>query len=186
MSLKKPPPTALRLVGAPAPAEKMARINRYSTSARERLIAKARFGVSGKLSDGKGLDRLDIAIRDPYPSSFGQASTSSEVVFSRDNTALAIQRSPENLPFSQPAQSATQHANIRPIQNIGSNPDRETSWEPKLKLVFRGPHVFAGVRQLAECGVVDGVRMPGWLTGEDGVTLGIIHNGRIANSEAIV
>lgn len=185
MGLNKPPPT-IRLVGAPAPAGKMTGVGRYSTSERERLIAKARFGVSGKVSDGKGLERLDIAIQDPYPSSFGQASTSSEVMFSRDNTAFAIQRRPENLPFNRPALSATQHANIRPIQNIGTNPRSETLWEPKLKLVFRGPHVFAGVRQLAECGVVDGVRMPGWLTGEDGVTLGIIQSGRIANSEATV
>jgi central kinetochore subunit Mis15/CHL4 len=48
-----------------------------------------------------------------------------------------------------------------------------------VRLTFHGSHVFAGIRQLVECGIVDGERMPGWMTGEEGVTIGAVRNGRI-------
>ncbi|KAM0276976.1 hypothetical protein ACHAQH_006211 [Verticillium albo-atrum] len=57
--------------------------------------------------------------------------------------------------------------------------ENETSWAPEVRLTFRGSHVFAGLRQLVEGGVIDGSRMPGWLTGEDGVTIGAVRDGRI-------
>jgi central kinetochore subunit Mis15/CHL4 len=53
------------------------------------------------------------------------------------------------------------------------------SWRPQVRLTFHGPHVFAGIRQLVECGIIDGERMPGWMTGEEGVTIGAVRNGRI-------
>jgi central kinetochore subunit Mis15/CHL4 len=52
-------------------------------------------------------------------------------------------------------------------------------WRPYVRLTFHGSHVFAGIRQLVECGIVDGERMPGWMTGEEGVTIGAVRNGRI-------
>ncbi|KAJ2903405.1 uncharacterized protein MKZ38_009982 [Zalerion maritima] len=57
--------------------------------------------------------------------------------------------------------------------------DTDESWNPDVRLVLQGPHVFAGIRQLVEAGVVDGERMPGWMTGEAGITLGIVRDGRI-------
>ncbi|KAK4120018.1 CHL4-domain-containing protein [Parathielavia appendiculata] len=53
------------------------------------------------------------------------------------------------------------------------------TWRPHVRLTFHGPHVFAGIRQLVECGIIDGERMPGWMTGEEGVTIGTVRNGRI-------
>ncbi|KAF2745600.1 CHL4-domain-containing protein [Sporormia fimetaria CBS 119925] len=46
--------------------------------------------------------------------------------------------------------------------------DSETGseWRPDVRVGFRGKHVFAGIRELVERGVVDGVSMPGWMTGE--------------------
>ena len=56
---------------------------------------------------------------------------------------------------------------------------RESDWRPRVRLTFHGPHVFAGLRQLAEAGIVDAERMPGWMTGEEGVTIGAVRDGRI-------
>ena len=52
-------------------------------------------------------------------------------------------------------------------------------WSPNVKITMQGPHVFAGLRQLVEGGIIDGERMPGWLTGEENVTAGTIRNGRM-------
>jgi central kinetochore subunit Mis15/CHL4 len=52
-------------------------------------------------------------------------------------------------------------------------------WRPNVRLTFYGPHVFGGIRQLVECGIIDGEKMPGWMTGEEGVTIGAVRNGRI-------
>ncbi|KAJ4306678.1 chromosome loss- protein [Collariella sp. IMI 366227] len=57
--------------------------------------------------------------------------------------------------------------------------DLGEGWRPYVRLTFHGSHVFGGVRQLVENGIIDGERMPGWLTGEDGVTIGAVRNGRI-------
>ncbi|EER43497.1 conserved hypothetical protein [Histoplasma capsulatum H143] len=47
-----------------------------------------------------------------------------------------------------------------------------------LSLTFFGSDVIAGVRQLAELGVVDPARMPSWMTGEDGVSVASVKGGR--------
>ncbi|OLL26813.1 Kinetochore protein mis15 [Neolecta irregularis DAH-3] len=61
------------------------------------------------------------------------------------------------------------------IQN--SLPEDE-SYTPSVVIRFEGPHVFAGIKGLVESGVIDGVQMPGWLTGEDGVTEARIADGK--------
>ncbi|KAL2889027.1 CHL4-like protein [Ceratocystis lukuohia] len=48
-----------------------------------------------------------------------------------------------------------------------------------VRLCFVGSHVFAGIRQLIEAGAIDGEKMPGWMTGEEGVTSGTVVEGRI-------
>lgn len=47
-----------------------------------------------------------------------------------------------------------------------------------LSLTFFGSDVIAGVRQLAELGMVDPARMPSWMTGEDGVSVASVKGGR--------
>jgi central kinetochore subunit Mis15/CHL4 len=61
-----------------------------------------------------------------------------------------------------------------------AEPDgEEEAWVPEVRVAFHGSHVFAGVRELVEQGVVDGERMPGWMAGEAAVTIGTVRNGRI-------
>jgi central kinetochore subunit Mis15/CHL4 len=52
-------------------------------------------------------------------------------------------------------------------------------WKPSVKLSFQGSHVFAGIRKLVEIGILDGENLPGWMTGEAGVSNGIVRNGRL-------
>lgn len=58
-------------------------------------------------------------------------------------------------------------------------PEDSEAWAPDVRVVFQGTHVFAGIRQLAEQGVIDGEAMPGWMTGEAGVTVAAVKDGRI-------
>ncbi|EOD44616.1 CHL4 domain-containing protein [Neofusicoccum parvum] len=91
------------------------------------------FGISllRKEDDGKGLERLDVRMEDPFPPTSVQAEASEE------------------------------------------------PWTPDVHLSFQGSHVFAGVRQLVEQGIVDGEKMPGWMAGDAGVSVGVVKEGRV-------
>lgn len=57
--------------------------------------------------------------------------------------------------------------------------EKDSDWTPSIRVVFRGTDVFRGIRGLVERGVVDGKEMPGWMTGEAGVSVGVVRQGRI-------
>ncbi|KAK4101870.1 CHL4-domain-containing protein [Parathielavia hyrcaniae] len=100
---------------------------------RARLVARARFGGTAVVGDGKGVERVDVVVEDAFP------------VADDDE----------------------------------QQDERVQTWRPHVRFTFHGSHVFAGIRQLVECGIIDGERMPGWMTGEEGVTIGAVRNGRI-------
>lgn len=62
---------------------------------------------------------------------------------------------------------------------IGGRKGEDEEWSPDIRVTFHGSHVFAGIRKLVERGVIDGKRMPGWMTGEEGVSVGVVRDGRI-------
>jgi central kinetochore subunit Mis15/CHL4 len=68
---------------------------------------------------------------------------------------------------------------IRPQQDAEDSTEVSDQWSPAIRLSFQGTHVFAGLRQLVENGIVDGEKMPGWLTGEGSVSIGVIKDGRL-------
>lgn len=94
-----------------------------------KAIAKSRFGLSALPEDGKGIERLDIRIADPFP-----------------HTALER---------------------------------NDDGWAPDVRVTFHGSHVFAGLRRMVERGMVNGKEMPGWMTGEEGVSVGVVEEGRV-------
>ncbi|KAA8649182.1 hypothetical protein EYZ11_007434 [Aspergillus tanneri] len=49
--------------------------------------------------------------------------------------------------------------------------------EPSLSLTFAGSDIISGIRKLAELGIVDPERMPSWMTGEEAVSVAVIHRG---------
>ncbi|KAH6613344.1 centromere protein Chl4/mis15/CENP-N [Chaetomium tenue] len=112
---------------------------------RARLVARARFGGTGLVGDGKGVERVDVVVEDAFLG--GEAR--------RDGGG-----------------------DDQVMEGNGEDGEDE-EWRPRVKLTFHGSHVFAGIRQLVESGIIDGERMPGWMTGEEGVTVGAVRHGRI-------
>ena len=62
---------------------------------------------------------------------------------------------------------------------VEDEPEEGGSWKPDVRISFQGSHVFAGLRLLVAKGVLDGERMPGWMTGEASVSVGMVKQGRI-------
>ncbi|CAI6096916.1 hypothetical protein V2G26_016097 [Clonostachys chloroleuca] len=145
---------------------------------RAKAAAQSRFGDSASISDGKGIERFEVVLQDPFPAT------------SRNRTALEANQ--EEVSEDGEAQSRPNHRRskvesvlqqaVQDIDDVDDMNEMDTSpsnWTPMLKVTFSGPHVFAGIRQLVEAGIVDGKRMPGWMTGEETVTKGAVHRGRI-------
>ncbi|KAK0389734.1 hypothetical protein NLU13_3307 [Sarocladium strictum] len=152
---------------------------------RARLLAKARFGTSGIVSDRKGIERFEVVLQDPFPATASR--TAMEEDGSNHDDEDGEQQEGERRKSTAGRRSTIDAA----LKQVGIHDDYEDElergsqpgWTPSLKLTFRGTHVFAGVRQLVEAGIVDGERMPGWMTGEDGVTIGAIRHGRIRGNK---
>lgn len=145
---------------------------------RARLVAQARFGDSGKIDDGKGVERVDIVIDDPYPA---RENVPDDVEDGGENDGPHERSRPVTGRRSTMDQAFDQ---VRRQHDEGEEDEDgdETlrgSWRPSVKLILHGSHVFAGIRQLVEAGIIDGETMPGWLTGEEGVTIGAVRHGRI-------
>ncbi|KAI1434984.1 centromere protein Chl4/mis15/CENP-N [Xylaria sp. CBS 124048] len=147
---------------------------------RARLVAQARFGDTAKVDDGKGIERVDVLIEDPFPIPMA------EIEGEHDDDIEQLRRA--RLNRSKGRRSAVDASLLEEAEE--DDPDsgglgaqdgdrHQWTWRPNVRLSLHGPHVFAGIRQLIEAGFIDGKRMPGWMTGEDGVTMGAVRNGRI-------
>lgn len=137
---------------------------------RRKLVAKGRFGSSAKEDDGKGIERLEVMIKDPFP------STSREPV---DEAELDV---PPDDPATDRGKKRKGRRNTLDLELDKQDDEDEIGadgWRPNIRVVFQGKHIFAGIRHLVEEGVVDGEKMPGWMTGEEGVSIGLVQNGRI-------
>jgi central kinetochore subunit Mis15/CHL4 len=160
-------------------AEKVTSMKRRSVDdeqvvKRRKLVAKGRFGNSAKHDDGKGVERLEVMIKDPFP------STTSEPF---DEPELDV--SPENTDAERGKKRKGRRSTLDlEINKQGEEDEVEAEgWRPNIRAVFQGKHVFAGVRNLIEEGVIDGEKMPGWMTGEEGVSVGLVQNGRIKGNK---
>ncbi|KAK0612836.1 centromere protein Chl4/mis15/CENP-N [Bombardia bombarda] len=144
---------------------------------RARLVARARFADTGMVGDGKGVGRVDVVVEDAFPVVVGGED-------GRDDGGEEQQESISRGGAGGGRKSTVQAA----LERDGDDDDDvamddasgvAAGWRPNVRLTFHGSHVFAGVRQLVEMGIIDGERMPGWMTGEEGVTIGAVRNGRI-------
>ncbi|KAI0457228.1 centromere protein Chl4/mis15/CENP-N [Xylaria acuta] len=175
---------------------------------RARLVAQARFGDNMKIDDGKGIERVDVLIEDPFPipATDVEGEGSGEEAIDAEEAQQPHSRRPkgrrngvgdglleeaeddEDEDPEQHRRDGDQGNSARRVnqaRNTGrqareGDRDREKwAWRPNVRLSLHGPHVFAGIRQLVEAGFIDGERMPGWMTGEEGVTMGDVRGGRI-------
>jgi central kinetochore subunit Mis15/CHL4 len=183
--------------GAPEAAKRKAgaMTGEERTVKKAKVAAQARFGNSAKIDDGRGVEKVVVLMKDPYPvASLRNDATAS--LLDRDNggddnnddapEASATSRRKSGIGRKSEIQAALAEASDDDEDDEGQDVDLNdgrsvgrTSWRPEIKLTFQGSHVFAGIRQLVEAGIIDGGRMPGWLSGEEGVTVGVVKNGRI-------
>ncbi|KAK7920799.1 hypothetical protein PG985_008821 [Apiospora marii] len=136
---------------------------------RARLVAQARFGDSAKADDGKGIERVDILVEDAFTDGHRRGE---------DGEDGEDENSSQQHKNTKGRRSGADFAFER-SQDGDDDADDARGWKPKVRLTFHGNHVFAGIRQLVEAGIVNGERMPGWMTGEEGVTIGAVRHGRI-------
>ncbi|KAF2872450.1 centromere protein Chl4/mis15/CENP-N [Massariosphaeria phaeospora] len=141
---------------------------------RRREVAEGRFGTSAKPNDGQGLDRFEVRIDDPFPPIPNSAARA-------DGDTSDLNAQPANR--SRRGRPSLLDRSAAEIEEIQDRADE--AWVPDVRVTFQGPHVFAGIRQLVEQGVVDGEKMPGWMTGEAGVTIGAVKNGRIRTKDRV-
>ena len=150
---------------------------------RNKKVAEARFGSSSRVDDGKGVERVDIVIEDPFfirkdrwrlESSRGEASTTD--LDRRPRRSIGGRRSQVEEALQKERDAEDDEEAEREEEEQEQELD---DWRPSVRLALHGTHVFAGIRQLVESGIIDGERMPGWMTGEEGISIGAVQRGRI-------
>lgn len=155
---------------------------------RAKVVAQARFGNSAKVDDGRGVERVDIVIDDAFPErpDVREAEEDADEDDDNSNEASLQQQSSRGGAGRRSARDAAlDRARAQDDDDGGGGggvdeeDEEEGTWRPRVGLTFHGSHVFAGIRQLVEAGIIDGEKMPGWLTGEEGVTIGAVRRGRI-------
>ncbi|KAF1921966.1 centromere protein Chl4/mis15/CENP-N [Ampelomyces quisqualis] len=140
---------------------------------RRKEVAAGRFGTSAQPDDGQGLERFEVRIDDPFPASTGDEDAQ------QDGDTSSLEAQPNNRARrGRPSLLDRTAEDLQDIQN-------EEGWVPNVRVSFQGTHVFAGIRQLVEEGIVDGEKMPGWMTGEAGVTIGTVRDGRMRSKEGV-
>ena len=137
---------------------------------RRKLVAKQRFGNTALEDDQKGIERLEIRIEDAYPAERTNDSEDIEVAAPPEAGAGASRRG--------------RRSTLSMLDDFVEDDNVEaeaplTGWIPDIRLNFLGSHIFAGLRKLVESGAVDGEKMPGWMTGEASVSIGVVRGGRI-------
>ncbi|KAF2013806.1 CHL4 family chromosome segregation protein-like protein [Aaosphaeria arxii CBS 175.79] len=139
---------------------------------RRKAVAAGRFGSSGKANDGQGIERFEVRIDDPFPPQSNSTQQQQDATGASAETSRGKRK-------GRPSLLDRSAEDIQEIEEL------DNAWVPDVRVTFSGSHVFAGVRELVEQGVVDGEQMPGWMTGEAGVTIGAIKNGRIRSKGAV-
>lgn len=144
---------------------------------RLKSVAQSRFGNTAIFDDDKGVERLDIVMED----AFSPTSGFPEEREGQSDAATDQERRDRRSRGPNTGRQSRLEEIMRREQEDDEDEDSLSrgSWRPKVRLTLHGSHVFAGVRQLVENGIIDGERMPGWLTGEEGITIGAVRHGRI-------
>jgi central kinetochore subunit Mis15/CHL4 len=145
-----------------------------SEAKRRKEVAAGRFGASAQSNDGQGLERFEVRIDDPFPSISDESNTTQIDGETSNLDAQTANRTRRG----RPSLLDRTAEDLEELQN-------EQGWAPNVRITFQGTHVFAGIRQLVEDGIVDGEKMPGWMTGEAGVTIGSVKDGRIRSKEGV-
>ena len=140
---------------------------------RRRVIAQTRFGDTNAKDNSKCIERLEVRLEDPFSRN---GHTEEDELGSGAAKAAPVPRKGRRSTISILEDSAEDHAN-------GEEPESLQCWAPTVQMVFSGTDVFSGIRKLVESGAINGKRMPGWMTGENAVSIGVVRNGRIRGNK---
>ena len=143
-------------------------------SKRRKEVAAGRFGTSARPDDGQGLERVEVRIDDAFPAA-SQGGDRAQVEGEASTRGAQTAHRPRR---GRPSLLERTEEDLEEIEN-------EEGWVPNVRITFQGTHVFAGMRQLVEEGIVDGEKMPGWMTGEAGITIGSVKDGRIRSKGGV-
>ncbi|OJD18393.1 hypothetical protein AJ78_01573 [Emergomyces pasteurianus Ep9510] len=140
---------------------------------KRKLVVSSRFGTSGG-------QRIPPTIFSPASSSLRQTTTTTTSISppSQSQPIPALDRLEIHLqdpPIAPTPQ--VENGNEEDPDHDDGDGDGETR-PSTLSLTFSGSDVIAGLRRLAELGVVDPARMPSWMTGEEGVSVAVVKGGR--------
>ncbi len=154
-------------------------------SKRRKLVAEGRFGCSGLPEDCKGIERFDVRIEDAFPRVLDASRMAGdrEDVVQRQPRGKTARRS-DNL-LDRASESVEDDGDEEAAPAHASADTEVAGRTPDVRLSFQGTHIFAGIRQLVQSGVVDGEKMPGWMTGEAGVSVGAVKEGRIVGKGSL-
>jgi central kinetochore subunit Mis15/CHL4 len=140
---------------------------------RRKEVAAGRFGTSAQPDDGQGLERFEVRVDDPFPSAAGNDTAQQD-----GETSNLVGQTRNQTRRGRPSLLDRTAEDLEDIQNA-------EGWVPNVRVAFQGTHVFAGIRQLVEEGIIDGGKMPGWMTGEAAVTIGAVREGRIRSKDGV-
>lgn len=169
------PPTlqSKKRAGRPSHSSKLLRDLGEPAAKRRKLVAKQRFGETALDDDQQGIERLKIRVEDPFPAERGDPRDAE--VATRPDAGAAVSRRGRRSTLSMLDDSVE--------DENGEVEAPLTGWAPDIRLTFSGSHIFAGMRKLVECGAIDGHKMPGWMTGEAGISIGVIRGGRVRGNK---
>ena len=135
---------------------------------RRRRVAEIRFGEIGIADVGKGIERFEVRLEDPFSDAVPDEQAQLNPSSSDEPASRKGRRSVLSL-FAEAEE---------PVQDMEEQ-TASVIWAPHVQMTFSGTDIFAGVRKLVESGAVDGEKMPGWMTGENTVSIGVVRNGRL-------
>ena len=144
---------------------------------RRKMTAEGRFGHSSSTGSDGGMERIDIRLKDSFTveavRKISEGATTEHRYTKASNEML---NNRGRHPLSSLAAAAD---NLDDDLDEHNHENHSEGWIPDIHLTFSGSHVFAGIRQLVEAGAICGYKMPGWLSGEHGVSIGVVRNQKI-------
>ncbi|KAF3929844.1 hypothetical protein ABW19_dt0201299 [Dactylella cylindrospora] len=136
-------------------------------------VAEGRFGKSAVENDGTGLERVEIRLREVWP-------RKSQLSLRPDNgnaVKAPSDKKGKGKSKGRPRKENNDEDDAPEVDD--ENPWKGKSWTPNIDVVLEGTHVFAGIRTLVEQGVLDGGKIPTWMTGEENKSVGTVKGGTI-------
>ncbi|KAJ6257194.1 Inner kinetochore subunit mis15 [Drechslerella dactyloides] len=155
---------------------------------KRKRVAEGRFGTSALVDDGSGLERVEVKLREVWPQQkalpapLRQKSESATPATTTEGKDKGKGRGRPRKVVNNTQENVDDGGDETEVD--ADFPWKGKSWVPNVDVVLEGTHVFAGIRTLVEEGIFDGTRIPTWMTGEEGKSVGTVTGGTIVQAAA--